>query len=325
MTIEGRKVELAALLQIEEKKQRLKAIEQEMAEPSFWQDHQRATKISQEFKYLSDLIERFELSKSEADLAELEDEVTFTGHHDQSAAFISVHAGAGGTEAQDWAEMLVRMYLRWAEHQGFKSEILDRSPGEEAGVKSATIYIKGFRGYGLLKGENGVHRLVRISPFDADKARHTSFALVEVVPEVEKNEIEIKAEEIKIDVYRSTGAGGQSVNTTDSAVRITHLPTNIVVTCQNERSQLQNKAQALKILQAKLQLLEDEKQRADEQKLKGEPVLASWGNQIRSYVLQPYQLVKDNRTGFETSAVADVLDGKIDQFLESYRKYLVNK
>lgn len=325
MTIEGRKVELAALLQIEEKKQRLKAIEQEMAEPSFWQDHQRATKISQEFKYLSDLIERFELSKSEADLAELEDEVTFTGHHDQSAAFISVHAGAGGTEAQDWAEMLVRMYLRWAEHQGFKSEILDRSPGEEAGVKSATIYIKGFRGYGLLKGENGVHRLVRISPFDADKARHTSFALVEVVPEVEKNEIEIKAEEIKIDVYRSTGAGGQSVNTTDSAVRITHLPTNIVVTCQNERSQLQNKAQALKILQAKLQLLEDEKQRADEQKLKGEPVLASWGNQIRSYVLQPYQLVKDNRTGFETSAVADVLDGKIDQFLENYRKYLVNK
>jgi peptide chain release factor 2 len=213
------------------------------------------------------------------------------------------------------------MYLRYAERSSFQAELLDKVTGEEAGIKSATLYIRGFRAYGKLKGENGTHRLVRISPFDADKSRHTSFALVEVVPEIEKSDLAIKPDELRIDVYRSGGHGGQGVNTTDSAVRITHLPTGIIVTCQNERSQMQNKAQALKILQGKLQLLEDEKHRAEEQKHKGEPVLASWGNQIRSYVLQPYQLVKDLRSGYETSAVQDVLDGELEAILTEWRKH----
>ena len=217
------------------------------------------------------------------------------------------------------------MYQRFAEKRDYKTTMLDESRGEEAGIKSATLLVEGFRAYGFLKSESGVHRLVRISPFDADKARHTSFALVEVVPELEKITVEIKPEDLKIDVYRSGGAGGQSVNTTDSAVRITHLPTHIVVTCQNERSQLQNKLQAMKILQGKLQLLDDEKRQIANQNLKGEPVLASWGNQIRSYVLQPYQLVKDLRSGYETSAVDDILDGKLDNIIEANIKHFATR
>ena len=217
------------------------------------------------------------------------------------------------------------MYTRYGERADYKVSLLDQQDGEEAGIKSATLLIEGFRAYGKLKAENGVHRLVRISPFDADKSRHTSFALVEVVPEVaDAKEIEIKPDEIRIDVYRAGGHGGQGVNTTDSAVRITHVPTNIVVTCQNERSQLQNKAQALKILQGKLQLLDDEKRRISNQNLKGEPVLASWGNQIRSYVLQPYQMVKDLRSGYETSVVDDILDGKLEYMIEANIKYFAN-
>ncbi len=321
MTDADRKSELAMMLAIEAKRERLSAIQAEMADPKFWEDHAKAAKVSQELKHLDDILTRFELAETDDDLNEIENEAMFTGIHDDSACFLSVHAGSGGTEAQDWAEMLLRMYMRYAEKSNFKVELLDRIDGEEAGIKSATIFIRGFRAFGWLKGENGTHRLVRMSPFDADKARHTSFALVEVVPEVEKSELEIKPDEIRVDVYRAGGHGGQGVNTTDSAVRITHLPTNIVVTCQNERSQLQNKAQALKILQGKLQLLEEEKRRADEQKHKGEPVLASWGNQIRSYVLQPYQLVKDLRSGFETSATDNVLDGELVGLLEAYVKH----
>lgn len=318
-----RKKELEELLGIPSKQERLAHIQEQMKNPEFWSDHQQAAKLTQEYKHLEDMLLRFELAESEHELDELEREAVFTGEHDDSSAYLSVHAGSGGTEAQDWAEMLLRLYSRYCEKANYKVELIEKSVGEEAGIKSAMLQVKGFRAYGKLKGEGGVHRLVRISPFDASKSRHTSFALVEVVPEVDKSEFVINPDDLKIDVYRAGGHGGQGVNTTDSAVRITHLPSKIVVTCQNERSQLQNKLQAMKILQAKLQLLEEERQRAEEQKHKGEPVLASWGNQIRSYVLQPYQLVKDVRSGFETSAVNDVLDGEIEPFIDAYAKYLL--
>ncbi len=321
MDIKERKAELGELLGIAAKQDRITSIQAEMADPKFWENHQHAAKAAQELKHLDNIITHYELSETLEELETLENEATFTGAHDDTAAFLSVHAGSGGTEAQDWAEMLLRMYMRYAERSDFKVELLDRVAGEEAGIKNATLYFRGFRAYGKLKGENGTHRLVRISPFDADKSRHTSFALVEVVPEIEKSEFVIKPDELRIDVYRAGGHGGQGVNTTDSAVRLTHLPTGIIVTCQNERSQLQNKAQAMKILLGKLQLLEDEKHRAEEQKHKGEPVLASWGNQIRSYVLQPYQLVKDLRSGYETSAVHDVLDGELETILTEWRKH----
>ncbi|MEK9167308.1 MAG: peptide chain release factor 2 [Patescibacteria group bacterium] len=320
-----RKAELAETLRVSEKKDRVKQIESEMATPSFWQEHQRVAKLTQELKHLQDFVAKFESANSDTELEKLESETFFSGEHDDSSAFVAVHSGSGGVEAQDWAEMLLRMYTRYGERADYKVCLLDQQDGEEAGIKSATLLIEGFRAYGKLKAENGVHRLVRISPFDADKSRHTSFALVEVVPEVEGcKEIEVKPDEIRIDVYRAGGHGGQGVNTTDSAVRVTHIPTNIVVTCQNERSQLQNKAQALKILQGKLQLLDDEKRRISSQNLKGEPVLASWGNQIRSYVLQPYQMVKDLRSGYETSGVENVLDGRLENIIEANIKYFAN-
>lgn len=322
--ITERKEELAKILRTEEKSSRIKQIEIEMGQPAFWQEHQRAAKLTQELKHLQDFVANFELADSDEALLELENEAYFSGTHDDSSCYIAIHAGSGGVEAQDWAEMLLRMYTRYGERADYKVTVIDRADSEEAGIKSATLFIGGFRAYGKLKAENGVHRLVRISPFDADKARHTSFALVEVVPELEHIELEIKPEDIKIDVFRSGGAGGQSVNTTDSAVRITHLPTHTVITCQNERSQLQNKTRALKILQGKLQLLDDEKQRITNQNLKGEPTLASWGNQIRSYVLQPYQMVKDLRSGYETSAVDDILDGKLETMIESNIKHFAN-
>ena len=324
--LEGRKAELAKTLRIDEKSARISQIEAEMGTPTFWQEHQRAAKLTQELKHLQDFVADFNRAKTDTELEALENEAFFSGEHDDSSAFIAVHSGSGGVEAQDWAEMLARMYTRYGERANYKVSLLDQADGEEAGIKSATMLIEGFRAYGRLKAENGVHRLVRISPFDADKSRHTSFALVEVVPEIEADKIiEIKPDEIRIDVYRAGGHGGQGVNTTDSAVRVTHIPTNIVVTCQNERSQLQNKLQALKILQGKLQLLGDEKRRIDNQNLKGEPVLASWGNQIRSYVLQPYQLVKDLRSGYETSAVDDVLDGRLENIIEANIKYFANQ
>jgi peptide chain release factor 2 len=241
------------------------------------------------------------------------------GPYDERPAIVSVYAGAGGTESQDWAEMLLRMYLRWAEQHRYKTEILDQSEGEEAGLKSATAAIDGRWAYGRLRSERGVHRLVRISPFDSQKRRHTSFALVEVMPEVPADaEIEIREDDLKIDTYRSSGAGGQHVNKTDSAVRITHLPTGIVVTCQNERSQMQNRERAMAVLRAKLVERAEEEREAELARLRGEHVEAGWGNQIRSYVLQPYTMVKDLRTGVETANPTAVLDGDLDPFIDGY-------
>lgn len=243
------------------------------------------------------------------------------GLYDKADCILEVHAGAGGTEACDWAMMLFRMYTRWCEKKNFQTEILEYSEGEETGIKSASLRIKGKYAYGYLKGEKGVHRLVRLSPFDSNNRRHTSFASVDITPEIEsKIEVNINESDLKIDVYRASGAGGQHVNTTDSAVRITHLPSKIVVTCQNERSQIQNREMAMKILKSKLQLLEMEKQNEQLASMKGEHKNIEFGSQIRSYVMHPYSLVKDNRTGVETSSVAKVLDGEIDMFIESYLK-----
>ncbi len=259
-------------------------------------------------------------------LDELEFQLMLSGNYDRRPAILAIHAGAGGTEAQDWAQMLLRMYLRWAERHGYKTDVLDETPGEEAGIKSVTIEIRGPYAYGYLKGERGVHRLVRLSPFDAAHRRHTSFALVEVMPEPEEAaKIEIRPEDLRVDVFRSSGAGGQNVQKTSTAVRITHLPTGIVVTCQNERSQLQNKETALTILAARLAEIEEQKREAERLSLKGQHVEAGWGNQIRSYVLHPYNLVKDHRTDWETSNSSAVLDGEIDPFMESYLKWKVGE
>ncbi len=259
-------------------------------------------------------------------VGELEFQLMLSGPHDRRPAILAIHAGAGGTEAQDWAQMLLRMYLRWAERHGYTCEILDETPGEEAGIKSVTVEVRGPYAYGYLKAEKGVHRLVRLSPFDAAHRRHTSFALVEVMPEPEEAaKIEIKPDDLKIDVFRSSGAGGQNVQKTSTAVRITHLPTGIVVTCQNERSQLQNKETAMTILVARLAELEEQKREAERAALKGQHVEAGWGNQIRSYVLHPYNLVKDHRTDCETSNSSAVLDGELDPFIESYLKWKVGE
>ncbi len=307
------------LLKIEEKEQRVKELENQMQDPSFWADREHATVLSQELSAIKNLIDKFENAQSDDEINELESETLFSGEFDEKGAILSIHAGAGGTEAQDWAQMLMRMYLRFAEKHNFKTEILDESKGEEAGIKSVAIKIAGLNAYGNLRSEAGVHRLVRISPYDADKARHTSFALVEVIPEFEElSDVEIPEKELKIDVFRSGGHGGQSVNTTDSAVRITHLPSKIVVSVQNERSQLQNKETAMKILKTKLKLRQIDEKKAREKEIIGGHTSAEWGNQIRSYVLQPYQQVKDHRTGLESSDPLATLDGDLDNFVESY-------
>jgi len=262
----------------------------------------------------------------EKELDKKEFQLALSGPHDRDDAILSIHAGAGGTEAQDWAEMLLRMYTRWAEHKGYEVEITDLTPGEEAGIKSVTMTVRGAYAYGYLKAERGVHRLVRISPFDASARRHTSFALVEVMPLLEDDiEIQINPNDLRIDVYKSAGAGGQHVQKNATAVRIVHLPTGIVVQCQNERSQHQNKEMALRILRARLYALEEERQEQERARLKGKHVEAGWGNQIRSYVLQPYQMVKDLRTGYETGNVQAVLDGNLDPFIEAYLKTLVGQ
>ena len=257
----------------------------------------------------------------ENDLENLRLTLLLNGKYDKENCILEIHPGAGGTESCDWAMMLYRMYRRYAERKDYKVEVLDYQDGEEAGIKSVTLLIKGINSFGNLKCEKGVHRLVRLSPFDSNNRRHTSFASVEVTPDIKKDiDINIDEKDLKIDVYRSTGAGGQGVNTTDSAVRITHLPTKIVVTCQNERSQIQNKEHALQVLKAKLLLLEEEKQQQELNGIKGDQANIEFGSQIRSYVLHPYSMIKDHRTNVETSNVNKVLDGDIDLFIESYLK-----
>jgi peptide chain release factor 2 len=266
------------------------------------------------------------LDKITAHLDELELEMAFTSEYDSRNALLAIHAGAGGTESQDWAQMLLRMYLRWAERRGYQAEVLDVSPGEEAGIKSTIIEVKGDYACGYLKSEHGVHRLVRLSPFDADHGRHTSFALVEVMPEAEADvDVKIEPEDLKVDTFRSSGPGGQHMQKTSSAVRLTHLPSGLVVTCQSERSQYLNKEIAMRILQSRLLELELTKQAEERARLKGEHVAAGWGNQIRSYVLHPYRMVKDHRTAHQTSDTDAVLDGELDGFITAYLRSIVGK
>ena len=267
-----------------------------------------------------------ELTMTQAALADLEFKLVLSGRYDARNAIVALHAGAGGVESQDWVGMLMRMYLRWAESQGLSPEVLDVSAGEEAGVKSAVLQVSGPYAYGHLKAERGVHRLVRLSPFDADHARHTSFALVEVLPEAEEGvDVSISPDDIKIDVFRAGGAGGQSVQKNSTAVRITHLETGIKVSCQNERSQHQNKEIAMRILMARLVEREMKIRAREMEKLKGEHISAEWGNQIRSYVLHPYKMVKDHRTGHETSDADSVLEGEINDFMEIYLRSTVGQ
>jgi len=257
-------------------------------------------------------------------LAQTALQIKMTGEYDASNAYLEIHPGAGGTESADWANMLLRMYLRWCERRGFEAQILDLQDAEEAGIKSATVLVRGQYAYGYLKAENGIHRLVRISPFDAQGRRHTSFASVHVYPEVDEEvEVEIDEKDLRIDRFCASGPGGQGVNTTYSAVRVTHLPTGIVVSCQNERSQIKNLATAMKVLKARLFELERQKKEEELEKIKGPKKDIAWGNQIRSYVLQPYRLVKDLRTGYEVGDADAVLDGELDGFIEAYLKQQV--
>jgi peptide chain release factor 2 len=320
-------------------------LEQAMGAPGFWDDQARAAGVSTEHARLSRKLERYERLRSEfedarelaaldpelesevaeqlvpveADLARLQEDALFTGRYDAGDAVLEIHAGTGGTDAQDWAEMLLRMYLRWASDRGFETELLEASAGEEAGLKSTTVAVRGENAYGVLKAERGVHRLVRLSPFDASHRRHTAFAQVVVAPLLADDiEVAIEESDLRIDTYRATGAGGQHVNKTDSAVRITHLPTGIVVQCQNERSQTSNKQTALRILRSRLAELEEEKREAELAKERGAAQDIGFGSQIRSYVLHPYQLVKDHRTEHEAGNAQSVLDGALDGFVHSY-------
>jgi len=332
-------------------------IETESAQPDFWNDPAEAQAVMRRLGAKKNLVNAWrELEKNVVDLREmivlameeedhsLEEEIQrelkklnsrfeqlgnqqfFTGDYDSRNAMVALHAGAGGTESQDWANMLLRMYLRWAERHNYKAEVLDVSPGEEAGIKSAIVEINGEYVYGYLKGEHGVHRLVRLSPFDADHARHTSFVLVEVLPEAEGTvDIKIAPEDLRIDTFRSSGPGGQHMQKTSSAVRITHLPTGLVSTCQGQRSQHQNKEAALRILYSRLLELDREKKEEERAKIKGERIEAGWGNQIRSYVLHPYKMVKDHRTDYEVHNAEAVLDGELDGFIADYLRSRVGK
>ncbi|NPA92621.1 MAG: peptide chain release factor 2, partial [Chloroflexi bacterium] len=331
-----------------EKQARLEALENQANDPNLWNNPQGAQKVMRELAALRDevgglqalserLADALELAQmGDDDLTEdlqaeakaLENEINrrelaamLSGPYDRNNAILAIHAGAGGTDAHDWAEMLQRMYLRWAEKRGFQTEILDYTPGEEAGTKSVTIAVNGPYAYGYLRSEKGVHRLVRLSPFDAAHRRHTSFALVEVLPQVEDDvEVEINPKDLRIDTFRAAGAGGQNVQKNATAVRITHLPTGIVVSCQNERSLTQNKENALKVLKARLLEIKQQEQAEKIAELRGEYQKAEWGSQIRSYVLHPYQMVKDHRTGYEVGNAQAVLDGDLDGFIEAYLK-----
>jgi len=319
-------------------------------EADFWQNSERARKAMQELATLKDDVSRIaglqmrladieellyleqdshpsmetelagELEKLEGAVEKLEFELSFSGRYDRHSAVLYLHAGAGGTESQDWAEMLMRMYLRWAEKHGYRGQVLDVSPGDEAGIKSATIEIEGNLAYGYLKSEHGVHRLVRLSPFDFNHGRHTSFALVEVMPEADEGDIHISLspDDLKIDTFRSSGPGGQNMQKVSSAVRVTHLPTGIVVACQSERSQHMNKEIAFRILRARLLQLELSRRQEERDQLKGETVSAGWGNQIRSYVLHPYKMVKDHRIDYQVNDPEAVLEGNLDELITAY-------
>lgn len=340
---------------------RVQEIEEQANRPDFWNNGEKAQKLMQEMGKLKnkldsylhvrtlleewevllqlcteeandteaqDLLAEAELSYRQVDkiLHEEELKLLFSGPYDEKNAILAIHPGAGGLEAQDWAEMLLRMYTRWSEEKGYKVELLDYLPGEEAGVKSATFLVQGEKAYGYLQAERGVHRLIRISPFDAGGRRHTSFASVDVLPEVEEGvDVVIDADDLRIDTFRSQGAGGQHVNTTDSAVRITHIPTGLVVQCQNERSQHSNKERAMRILLAKLADQAIQQQRETLAALRGEQREIAWGSQIRTYVFHPYSMVKDHRTGVETGNIEAVVNGEIDHFLEAYLYYLTQQ
>lgn len=344
--------DLSESLDLEGRKKRIAEIDEIISAPDFWNNPEGGQAIMQEKKRLESKVDKYnalagkmedlevmiELAKEEPD-ADLEQDIVDTlaeitkeldafeletilnGDYDDNNAILSIHPGAGGTESQDWAEMLYRMYVRWAERHGYKVEVLDYLDGDEAGIKSVTMLIEGENAYGYLKSEKGVHRMVRISPFDASGRRHTSFTAVEVMPEVENDTtIEIDDKDLKIDTYRSSGAGGQHVNKTESAVRITHIPTGIVVQCQNERSQIQNRATAMKMLTSRLVEEKIKQQEAEIARLQGEQQDIGWGSQIRSYVFHPYTLVKDHRTNFEKGNVGAVMDGEIDEFINAWLK-----
>ena len=337
-------------LEIPAKEEKIAELEYKMGEPSFWDDAAAAQKLNQELAALKGGVDTYkglmakyedaetlyEMGIEEGD-ASMEDdiraeldliaegletlqlEVLLSGDYDANDAILTLHAGAGGTEAQDWTQMLLRMYGRWAERHGFTVETADLQPGDEAGVKSVTLFIKGHNAYGFLKSEKGVHRLVRISPFDSQARRHTSFSACDVMPEIDDAvEVPINMDDVRVDYYRASGAGGQHINKTSSAVRMTHEPTGIVVQCQNERSQLQNKEQCMKMLRAKLFELEQEKKEEEIAKLEGVQQKIEWGSQIRSYVFQPYTMVKDVRTNAETGNVQAVMDGELDPFIRAY-------
>lgn len=348
-------VQVRKFLDLEEKQSRIDDIQSQMNQDGFWDNLAVSNKLMKEMKYLKSCVEPFEsnqkklkdleelASLSEDDkemLAEIEGEVNqiefeideietrslLSGNFDRNNVILSINAGAGGTESCDWTGMLLRMYTRWADLNGYSVKTIDLLPGEEAGIKNVTLSIEGDMVYGYLKGEKGVHRLVRISPFDSNKRRHTSFASVDVIPEVEDDiEFEINPDELRIDIFRSSGPGGQSVNTTDSAVRITHLPTGIVVQCQNERSQLQNKQTAMKVLKARLYEKKQKEQEAEMAKEYGEKQRIEWGSQIRSYVMHPYNMVKDHRTEAETGNVERVMDGDISLFINAFLRWKPEK
>ena len=342
--------EMGTSLDIKTKEQKIAELEYKTGEPTFWDNAEEAQRINKELGDIKGTVDKYksleskigdteamwelgmeegsaeyeeevsaELKEAKDEMRALELEVLLSDPYDANNAMLTLHAGAGGTEAQDWTQMLLRMYGRWAERHGFDVETTDLLPGDEAGVKSVSLFIKGHNAYGYLKSEHGVHRLVRISPFDSNARRHTSFSACEVMPGVPDDvDVDLNMDDVRVDTYRSSGAGGQHINKTSSAVRMTHMPTGIVVQCQNERSQLQNREQCLKMLKAKLFMLQ-EQQRAEEMaKVKGEQLKIEWGSQIRSYVFQPYTMVKDHRTNYETGNVQAVMDGDLDPFIEAY-------